>query len=198
MAFLLNGSTSDGNPVWRQNLDNDAPTKDAYPVLDASHGVVYQITDESGTRYSNYPDGKPDTGGDTGGSSGSSSGGSHRPARDEGPSTGASDGWKDIQEEIRDAEKGDTITIDMNGETEVPGEIFEEVAGKDVTVEVDMGDVTWTVNGEDVPERRSYPDFDLGVDLGTRGIPANVFNAITREYGTVQFTLAHDGNSALP
>ena len=67
----------------------------------------------------------------------SSGGGSSRPSRDEGPSTGDSDGWRDIQDEIADAEDGDTITIDMGGETEVPGEIFEEVAGKDVDVEID-------------------------------------------------------------
>ena len=124
----------------------------------------------------------------------SSGGGSSRPSRDEGPSTGDSDGWKDIQDEIADAEDGDTITIDMNGETEVPGEIFEEVAGKDVDVEIDLGGgVSWTVNGQDVPEGVSLSDLDLGVSMDTKGIPANVFNAVTGEYSTVQFTLAHDG-----
>ena len=124
----------------------------------------------------------------------SSGGGSSRPSRDEGPSTGDSDGWKDIQDEIADAEDGDTITIDMGGETEVPGEIFEEVAGKDVDVEIDLGGgVSWTVNGQDVPEGVSLPDLDLGVSMDTKGIPVNVFNAVTGEYGSVQFTLAHDG-----
>ena len=124
----------------------------------------------------------------------SSGGGSSRPSRDEGPSTGDSDGWKDIQDEVADAEDGDTITIDMGDETEVPGEIFEEVAGKDVDVEIDLGGgVSWTVNGQDVPEGVSLSDLDLGVSMDTKGIPANVFNAVTGEYSTVQFTLAHDG-----
>ena len=123
-----------------------------------------------------------------------SSGGSSSSHRDEGPSTGDSDGWRDIQDEVADAEDGDTITIDMGDETEVPSEIFEEVAGKDVDVEIDLGGgVSWTVNGQDVPEGVSLSDLDLGVSMDTKGIPANVFNAVTGEYGSVQFTLAHDG-----
>ena len=116
------------------------------------------------------------------------------PPQPTGPNTGNSEGWDDIQEEIGQAQPGDTITIDMNGETEVPAEMFEEVAGKDVTVELDLGGgITWTVNGQDVPTDTSLSDLDLGVDLGTNGISADVINTVTGEYGTVQMTLAHDG-----
>ena len=116
------------------------------------------------------------------------------PPQPTGPNTGNSEGWDDIQEEISQAQPGDTITIDMNGETEVPAEMFEEVAGKDVTVELDLGGgITWTVNGQDVPTDTSLSDLDLGVDLGTNGISADVINTVTGEYGTVQMTLAHDG-----
>ena len=116
------------------------------------------------------------------------------PPQPTGPNTGNSEGWDDIQEEINQAQPGDTITIDMNGETEVPAEIFEEVAGKDVTVELDLGGgITWTVNGQDVPTDTSLSDLDLGVDLGTNGISADVINTVTGAYGTVQMTLAHDG-----
>ena len=116
------------------------------------------------------------------------------PPQPTGPNTGNSEGWDDIQEEISQAQPGDTITIDMSGETEVPAEIFEEVAGKDVTVELDLGGgITWTVNGQDVPTDTSLSDLDLGVDLGTNGISADVINTVTGAYGTVQMTLAHDG-----
>ena len=116
------------------------------------------------------------------------------PTKPDGPSTGASDGWEDIREEIADADKGDTITIDMNGETEVPGEIFEEVAGKDVTVEFELEDgISWTVNGQDIPTATDFSDLDLGVDLGTSGIDVDVINSVTGELGSVQITLAHDG-----
>ena len=124
----------------------------------------------------------------------SSSGGGGSSSRPAGPSTGHSDGWTDIREEIGSAEDGDTVTIDMNGETEVPAEIFEEIAGKDITVELDMGGgVTWTVDGRDVPEDVSLSDLDLGVDMDTSGISVDVINTVTGEYGAVQVSLDHDG-----
>ena len=112
----------------------------------------------------------------------------------EGPSTEGSAGWEDIAGEIEDAEEGDEITINMGDETKVPAEIFESVAGQDVDVTFDLGDdLSWTVNGKDIPDDAALADLDLGVALDTDGIPANVVNAITGEVGTVQITLAHDG-----
>lgn len=111
-----------------------------------------------------------------------------------GPSTGESDGWESIADEIAAADDGDSITIDMNGETEVPSDIFEDVAGKDVDLVFDMGDgLSWSVNGQDIPEGTNLTDLDLGVDLGTDGIPVDVINAITGEKDSVQITLAYDG-----
>ena len=111
-----------------------------------------------------------------------------------GPSTGDSTGWDDILDELENTAKGDQITIDMGDETKVPAEIFESVAGKDVDVTFDLGDdLSWTVNGKDIPDDAALADLDLGVALNTDGIPANVVNAITGEVGTVQITLAHDG-----
>lgn len=40
VAYLLNGGSSEGTSVWRQNLDN-GETEDAYPVLNRAHGIVY-------------------------------------------------------------------------------------------------------------------------------------------------------------
>lgn len=112
-----------------------------------------------------------------------------------GSSTGESDGWESIADEIAAADDGDSITIDMNGETEVPSDIFEDVAGKDVDLVFDMGDgLSWSVNRQDIPEGTNLTDLDLGVDLGTDGIPVDVINAITGEKDSVQITLAYDGD----
>ena len=110
-----------------------------------------------------------------------------------GPSTGDSTGWDDIRDELENTAKGDQITIDMGDETKVPAEIFESLAGKDVEISFDLGDVQWTVNGADIPTDTDFTDLDLGVNLDTSGIPVNVINTITGEVGTVQITLAHDG-----
>ena len=110
-----------------------------------------------------------------------------------GPSTGDSTGWDDIRDELENAAKGDEITIDMGDETKVPAEIFESLAGKDVEISFDLGDIQWSVNGADIPTDTDFTDLDLGVNLDTSGIPVNVINTITGEVGTVQITLAHDG-----
>lgn len=112
----------------------------------------------------------------------------------EGPATDGSEGWTDIQDEITDADDGDEIAIDMNGESEVPKEIFESVAGKDVDVTFELEDgVSWMVNGTDIPTDADLSDLDLGVTMDSDGIPVNVINAITGERDSVQMTLAHDG-----
>ena len=110
-----------------------------------------------------------------------------------GPSTGDSTGWDDIRDELENTAKGEQITIDMGDETKVPAEIFESLAGKDVDVTFDLGDIQWSVNGADIPTDTDFTDLDLGASLDTHGIPVNVINTITGEVGTVQITLAHDG-----
>ena len=109
-----------------------------------------------------------------------------------GPSTGDSSGWDAILDQLENAENGE-ITIDMGDETKVPAEIFESLAGKDVEVIFDLGNVQWSASGADIPTDADFTDLDLRVDLDTGGIPVNVINTITGEIGTVQITLAHDG-----
>lgn len=117
------------------------------------------------------------------------------------PETGESGGWDEIQDELRelvdeidsgDVPPGGTVEVDMNGATEVPGEVLEEIAGKDINVEFDMGGgVSWTVNGQDIPA--DIGDLDLGISTGGSSIPVNVFNSITGETSSVQLELSHDG-----
>ena len=174
VAYQLNGNDAGTeNSVWRQDLG-----KDSCPVPDATHAVVYRTEDGTYTNTLSVEPTPPP----------------YIPPKPTGPSTGDSDGWEDIAEEIGGAEKGDTITIDMNGTTEVPAEIFEEAAGKDVTVEFELeDDISWTVNGQDIPTGTDFSDLDLGVDLGTSGISVDVINTVTGELDSVQITLAHDG-----
>ena len=117
------------------------------------------------------------------------------PTTPEGPATDNSDGWTAIEDELDAATGGDTITVDMNGTTDVPAAVFETVAGKDVDVTFELeGGVSWTVNGQDIPEGVSLSDLDLGVEMDSDGIPVDVINTITGERDTVQMTLAHDGD----
>lgn len=98
-------------------------------------------------------------------------------------------------DDIQDARPGDTVQITLRpGRTTLEREVFEELAGQDITLEIDAGDgVLWTVNGLDIPEDTRLHDLDLDVDLGDSDIPATVLNAVTGEIDTVQLSLAHDG-----
>ena len=117
-----------------------------------------------------------------------------KPAEPDGPATEDSEGWSAIEDELAAADDGDDIAVDMNGATEVPKEIFEAVAGKDVDVTFELEDgVSWTVNGTDIPTDADLNDLDLGVTMDSDGIPVNVINTITGERDSVQMTLAHDG-----
>ena len=108
------------------------------------------------------------------------------PGTPTGPATSENGGWEKIGNEIEEAQPGETIVVDMNGTTEVPAEIFEKMAGKDVTVAFDLGDgISWTVNGQDVPTGTSFQNLNLGVEMGTSGISADVINDITGEHGSV-------------
>ena len=83
----------------------------------------------------------------------------------------------------------------MNGTTKVPGEIFDTIKGRDVTVVFHMGDgITWTVNGQDVTA--AGKNIDLGVVFGEEAgktIPVEVINNVTGERYSVNLTLAYDG-----
>ena len=96
---------------------------------------------------------------------------------------------------IQAADPGETVTVDLSsGSTKLDKDVFETLAGKDVTLVIDLGDgVSWTVNGTDIPADANLDDLDLGVEMDSDGIPVDVVNSITGERDTVQMTLAHDG-----
>ena len=97
-----------------------------------------------------------------------------------------------IARELKNAKEGSTATIDMKGETKLPASTTKEIAGKDVTVELDMGGgMVWSFNGLDVP--KGGVSLNLGVKTGTKTIPTKVINALTGETTTIQLQLDHNG-----
>lgn len=98
-------------------------------------------------------------------------------------------------DKIEAAKDGDTVEITLStGNTKLDKEVFEELAGQDITLVVKLsGGVSWTVNGQDIPENATLTDLDMGVSMNTSTIPVNLINMVTGEKGAVQMTLAHDG-----
>ena len=98
-------------------------------------------------------------------------------------------------DKIESAKDGSTVEIKLStGSTKLDKEVFEELAGRDVTLEISLtGGVTWTVNGQDIPENADLTDLDLGVTLDASTIPISVVNTITGAVDTIQLSLKHDG-----
>lgn len=103
--------------------------------------------------------------------------------------------WELIGEQLENAPDSDVIDVEMNGTTMVPGDIFDTIKGRDVTVVFHMGDgITWTVNGQDVTA--AGKNIDLGVVFGGEAgktIPVEIINNVTGERYSVNLTLAYDG-----
>ena len=98
-------------------------------------------------------------------------------------------------DKIESAKDGSTVEIKLStGSTKLDKEVFEELAGRDVTLEISLSNgVTWTVNGQDIPENADLTDLDLGVSLNTSTIPVSVINTVTGAVDTIQLSLKHDG-----
>lgn len=98
-------------------------------------------------------------------------------------------------DKIESAKEGSTVEITLRtGQTKLDKVVFEALAGRDVTLEISLpGGVSWTVNGQDIPENTDLTDLDMGVSLNTSTIPVNLINSVTGEAGTVQLTLKHNG-----
>ena len=102
-------------------------------------------------------------------------------------------GWDVIRTEEEMAEDGDTIHIDMNGSTVVPGDIFDRLKGRDITITFDMGDgILWSVDGKSITTDKAG-DIDFGLKTGVRAIPVDIVNNVTGERYSIQISLAYSG-----
>ena len=102
--------------------------------------------------------------------------------------------WTEVAPEAAGAEPGATVTVDMDGTTEVPAAALVALAGRDVTVRLEVGTgVAWEIDGADVPKDAALADVDLGIELNTTGIPSNLVGLVSGALGSLQATLAHDG-----
>ena len=100
-------------------------------------------------------------------------------------------GWNAIAQEVKAADDGDIITVDMNGTTELPKKILEAIKGKDIDIVLDMGNgFVWTINGNDVKKTQSV---DMSVSKGAK-IPVRVLNKVTGENSYITISLKHNGN----
>ena len=103
------------------------------------------------------------------------------------------EGWEVIKDEVDKTKDGDTVTVEMNGSAVVPGNVLDEIKGKDVDIVFDMGNgISWSVNGQSITGDDTG-DIDFSVTVGTNTIPVDVINNVTGERQSRQISLAYDG-----
>ncbi|HBA47864.1 MAG TPA: hypothetical protein DCZ91_08720, partial [Lachnospiraceae bacterium] len=103
------------------------------------------------------------------------------------------EGWDVIRAEEEKAEAGSRINVDMNGTSVVPGDIFDTIRGRDVTVTFDMGGgICWSVDGKQILTHQAA-DIDFSVKPGTDTIPLEIVNRVSGERYSIQLSLAYNG-----
>ena len=102
-------------------------------------------------------------------------------------------GWNVIRAEEEKAEEGSVINVDMNGTTVVPGDIFDSIKGRDITITFDMGNgILWSVDGKSIITDKA-DDIDFTVKTGGSAVPVEIVNNVTGEHYSIQLSLAYDG-----
>ena len=103
-------------------------------------------------------------------------------------------GWDVIRAEEEQAQEGSTINVDMNGSVVVPGDIFDSIKGKDITITFDMGNgIIWSVDGKSITADKAG-DIDFSVKTGVKAVPVDIVNNITGESYSIQLSLAYEGD----
>jgi archaellum component FlaF (FlaF/FlaG flagellin family) len=102
-------------------------------------------------------------------------------------------GWNRISSEVKKADNGALIEVEMSGMPNVSGQLFESMKDKDVQVNLRMaGDLEWQIKGSDVSS--AVGDRDMGVRIGSRNIPAQVIDEVAGSYPHVEFSGNHQGD----
>lgn len=104
--------------------------------------------------------------------------------------------WKMVREELGVSKEGATVTVDMADTTVVPGIVFDDMKGKDLTITFVMDNgITWSVNGKDITaDNIGNIDFDVKVGADANDtIPVEVINNVSGERFYTNISLTYEG-----
>ncbi len=99
----------------------------------------------------------------------------------------------EITNQILNATDGTTINIDMKKATVIPKEVLETIRDRSVTIVLNMGEYSWTLNGMDVAATQ-LKDIDLEVKIDTDAIPTSLVQSLAGDNPATQLSLTHNGD----
>lgn len=119
-------------------------------------------------------------------------------------STQESEGWSSVIKAVQAA--ADTVSannattavsVAVSDTTKIPGDLFESIQGKDITLSLIMSDdITWSINGKSVTDQ-DFGEINLAVKARSTGksgsIPNNALKSAAGTNPVVQFSLSHKG-----
>ncbi|MBS5520806.1 MAG: hypothetical protein KHX56_00890 [Clostridiales bacterium] len=98
-----------------------------------------------------------------------------------------------IIENIQNTADGQTVTVPMNGATVISKDILQAAKGRDVTIVLDMGGYTWTINGMNILAS-DLKDINLEVKFDTNAVPSSIVKELAGNQPVRQISLTHNGD----
>lgn len=181
VEYSMDGTTWQDSPEFTGLTANTSYTfyarykaTDVYAASPASEGAKFSTKSSSGS------------------SGGKSSGSSHRKRSSSSSSTststtepsisdGSASGWTAIAAKLNTSADGSTVTINLNGSTEVPADVIKAIADNKDNVKLVVSTVfSWTVDGTKISSA-TKGDFTVtkttaGTTTGLRGIVGTAFS----------------------
>ena len=181
------GSTDPSEPTEPSNPDGSTePSEPTDPSNPGGSPDPSEPTDPSNPGGSTDPSEPTDP---------SNPGGSTDPSEPTDPSNSGNPTGTEtdkIIEEIRSAQSGSEIIVNMGSNTVVSADVLEAAKGKDVNIVLKMDGYTWTINGKDITAAQ-LKNVDLRVIEDVNVIPDEVIKKLAGDRPTKQISLVHEG-----
>lgn len=100
---------------------------------------------------------------------------------------------KEIIDEVKKTPAGKTVEVDMGQASVVPEEVLESIKGKDVTVNLNMGAYTWSINGKDI-KSLDLKSIDLEVKFDSDAVPSKLIKDLAGDQPVKKLSLTHNGD----
>lgn len=104
-------------------------------------------------------------------------------------------GWNAVSSKVSSAPDSGKVTVNMNGTVQLPADVINGIAGKDVDLVLKMNNkITWKINGSSVGNAKNVTkNVNMRATLNAGKIPAKEIKKVSQGNKVVRLSLAHKG-----